>query len=266
MQGTRIKKLAVVTALACLASAVVVGLSAAAPTKVKKGPIVVTFNGGISPRSLPRSGSAPVGVQMGGKITTSDHANPPILKRIILDINRKGVIQTKGLGRCSLGKLKNASQAGAKRSCADAIVGKGSVTSRVRLPEQSPFASIGSMVAFNGRYKGHQAVFAQVASGAPLPLTYVIVFVVKKTKGTFGTKMIGTLPEIASSYGHITAFNLSLRRTYRFHGRRMSFASASCPAPKGLHGAQFALARVGYEFEGGPNMDATLIRRCNVRG
>jgi hypothetical protein len=175
------------------------------------------------------------------------------------------VIQTKGLGRCSLGKLKNASQAGAKRSCADAIVGKGSVTSRVSLPDQAPFASIGSMVAFNGRYKGHQAVFAQVSSGAPLPLTYVIVFVVKKEHGTFGTKMIGTLPEIASSYGHITAFNLSLRRTYRFHGRRMSFASASCPAPKGFNSANFPLAKVGYQFEDGPSIEATLVRQCRVR-
>jgi hypothetical protein len=264
MQGTRIKKLAVVTALACLASAALTGPASA--EREKKGPIEVSFNGGISPRSLPRSGSAPVGVQMGGRITTSDRDNTPILKRIILDINRKGVIQTKGLGRCSLGKLKNASQAGAKRSCADAIVGKGSVTSRVRLPEQSPFASIGSMVAFNGRYKGHQAVFAQVASGAPLPLTYVIVFVVKKSHGTFGTKLVGTLPEIASSYGHITAFNLSLRRTYRFHGRRMSFASAGCPAPKGFPGAQFPLVQVGYQFEDGTTVSEKLIRDCKVRG
>jgi hypothetical protein len=78
--------------------------------------------------------------------------------------------------------------------------------------------------------------------------------------------MIGTLPDIASSYGHITAFNLSLRRTYRFHGRKMSFASASCPAPKGFNSANFPLAKVGYKFENGPSISATLVRQCRVRG
>jgi hypothetical protein len=264
MRGNHFRTTALAAALACLLSMLAAGLAVA--EREKKGPITVTFNGGISPRKLPRAATAPVGVQMGGRIKTSDSANPPILETIILDINREGVIQTRGLARCPLGRLKNASQAGAKRSCADAIVGKGSVTSRVSLPEQPAFASIGSMVAFNGRYKGKPAVFAQVSSGAPLPLTYVIVFAIKKTKGTFGTKMIGTLPEIASSYGYITAFNLSLRRTYRHGGKKLSFASASCPAAKGFGSAQFPLAKVGYEFEGGPKINATLVRQCRVRG
>jgi hypothetical protein len=77
--------------------------------------------------------------------------------------------------------------------------------------------------------------------------------------------MIGTLPEIASSYGYITAFNLSLRRTYRYRGKRLSYASASCPAPKGFPSAQFPLAKVGYEFEDGRKLSATLIRECRVR-
>jgi hypothetical protein len=264
MQRTRFRTLAVLATLACVAGALFAGVSHAERKKV--GSITVTFNGGISPQRLPRSGTAPVGVQMGGKIKTSDSGNPPVLERIILDINRNGIIQTKGLGRCSLGKLKNASQAGAKRSCGDALVGRGSVTSRVSLPDQHAFASNGSLLAFNGRYKGRQAVFAQVSSGAPLPLTYVIVFVVEKGHGAFGTKLVGTLPDIASSYGYITAFNLSLRRTYRFHGRKLSYASAGCPAPKGFPGAQFPLAQVGYEFENGTTVSEKLIRDCKVRG
>ena len=263
MQKTRLTKLAALTTLACVAAGVSVALAA---NVVKKEEITVTFNGGISPRKLPRTGTAPVGVQMGGKIKSSNDASPPVLERIVLDINRNGVLQTQGLPRCSLGKLKNATSAGARRSCGDALVGRGSVTSRVSLPDQGAFASNGALLAFNGRYKGHSAVFAQVSSGAPLPLTYVIVFEVKKGKGTFGTSLVGTLPEIASSYGYITAFNLSLRRTYHFHGKRLSYASAGCPAPKGFSSANFALAKVGYQFEDGRKVSATLIRQCKVRG
>jgi hypothetical protein len=264
MRRNSLRTLALLATLASAVSVVFAGVSHAERKKV--GDITVTFNGGISPQRLPRSGTAPVGVQMGGKIKTSDSANPPVLQRIILDINRNGVLQTKGLGRCSLGKLKNATPAGAKRSCGDALVGRGSVTSRVSLPDQHAFASNGAMLAFNGRYRGRSAVFAQVSSGAPLPLTYVIVFQVGKGHGPFGTKLIGTLPEIASSYGYITAFNLSLRRTYHYRGRTLSYASAGCPAPKGFPGAQFPLVQVGYEFEDGTTVSEKLIRDCKVRG
>jgi hypothetical protein len=226
----------------------------------------VTFNGQITPKKLPRTGTAPVGVQMGGRIATTDRSIPPKLERIILDINRNGQLQTKGLPKCSLGKLKSISSQGARRACGDALIGRGSVTSRVSLPNQPAFASSGPMLAFNGRHKGRPAIFAQVATGAPLPLTYVIVFEVKKKGGTFGNSLVGTLPPIASEYGYITAFNMSLRRQYRFHGKRMSYASGSCPAPKGFPGASFTFARVSYEFADGRKLSSKLVRECKVRG
>ncbi|MGH8432225.1 MAG: hypothetical protein ACREUF_17665, partial [Solimonas sp.] len=167
---------------------------------------------------------------------------------------------------CSLGKLKSISSEGARKACGDALIGSGSVTSRVSLPDQGAFASSGPMLAFNGRHKGKPAVFAQVATGAPLPLTYVIVFEVKKKGGTFGNSLIGTLPPIASEYGYITAFNLSLRRQYSFRGEKMSYASAGCPAPKGFTQAQFTFAKVSYVFADGKELSSKLVRTCKVRG
>ena len=229
------------------------------------GSVLVTFNGSIFPRKLPRTGSAPVGVQMGGRISTADRSEPPILDRIILDINRLGSLQTRGLPRCPLRKIRSISSAGARRACGSALIGRGSVTSRVSLPGQGAFASLGVLLAFNGRFKGHTAIFAQVASGAPLPLTYVIVFRVRKLRGTFGTSLVGMLPPIASEYGYISAFNLSLRRIYRHSGKRMSYASAGCPAPRGFSEANFPLARVKYQFSDGRKISSVLVRKCRVR-
>jgi len=253
-------------ALSALCAGVMLAVTAPAAEIVRKANLQVTFDGQISPRKLPRSGVAPVGVRMSGKINTLDRSIPPKLERIFLEINRNGKLQTKGLPRCALGKLKSISSQGARRACGKALIGKGSVTSRVSLPGQGAFASNGDMLAFNGRYKGKPAVFAQVATGAPLPLTYVIIFEVRKKGGTFGNSLIGTLPPIASEYGYITAFNLSLRRQYAFRGKRMSYASGSCPAPKGFPGAQFPFAKVKYEFADGRNLGATLVKECRVRG
>ena len=259
--GRKLALLGLGAALALLALA-----NLAQAELAQKGNLQVAFNGQISPSKLPRSTPAPVSVQMGGKIKTTDKSTPPKLERIVLDINAVGKIDTKGLPACPLARLGSISSNGARKACGDALVGHGNVTSRVTLPGQGAFASNGPLLAFNGKFKGHQAVFAQVASGAPLPLTYVIVFEVRKTKGTFGTELIGTLPPIASEYGYISAFDLSLGRTYTSHGKKMSFASASCPAPKGFTGASFPFAKASYEFAGGATLSSTLVRQCKVRG
>ncbi|MBA3865545.1 MAG: hypothetical protein H0X42_04235 [Solirubrobacterales bacterium] len=251
---------------AALCVAALLALAALASAEIaQKGTLRVSFNGQIAPVKLPRSEQAPVSVQMGGKIKTTDKSTPPRLERILLSINAHGVIQTKGLALCSLGKLNSVSAATAKKVCGEALIGHGNVTSRVSLPGQGAFASNGSLLAFNGKVNGRPAVLAQIESGPPLPLTYVIVFEVKKTKGTFGTELIGTLPPIASEYGYISAFNLSLGRSYAFHGEKLSYASASCPAPKGFPGASFPFAKASYEFAGGETLSSTLVRQCKVK-
>jgi hypothetical protein len=260
----RSRKPALAAATAALA---LLGLgSLASAEQAQQGNLLVSFNGGIAPQKLPRTEPAPVNVQMGGKIKTTDRSTPPKLEQIVLQINSNGVIQTKGLGSCSLAKLNAVSSATAKKSCASALIGHGNVTSRVSLPGQGAFASNGVLEAFNGTYKGHSAVFAQVESGPPLPLTYVIVFEVKSSGGTFGTTLTGTLPQIASEYGYISAFNLSLGATYSYHGRKLSYASASCPAPKGFPGASFPFAKASYVFAGGVTLSSKLVRDCKVRG
>jgi hypothetical protein len=231
----------------------------------QKGSLRVAFSGGIAPGKLPRTEAAPVNVVVGSKITTIDRSAPPKLERIRIAVNRKGKIQNEGLPNCPLAKLNSVSSARAKRACGAALIGHGNVTSRVSLPGQGAFASNGPLLAFNGRYKGQPAVLAQVASGAPLPLTYVIVFEVKKTAGTFGTELLGVLPPIASEYGYISAFNLSLGRKYTYKGQRLSYASASCPAPEGFPGASFPFAKASYEFAGGTTLSSTLVRDCKVR-
>jgi hypothetical protein len=259
--------------IAALAAAIAIALAAATGAQghgeaavVQKGDLRVTFSGGISPAKLPRSGAAPVSVRMGGKIRTTDGSTPPKLSQIVLEINRKGKISTTGLPTCSLGKLNSATTASARRSCGDALIGHGNVTSRVSLPGQNAFASNGQLLAFNGRYKGHLAVLAHVETGPPLPLTYVIVFQVGRGKGQFGYKLVGALPPIASEYGYITAFDLSLGRRYSFHGRKVSYARASCPAPKGFSQVSFPFAHVSYIFENGANLSTKVEGTCRVRG
>jgi hypothetical protein len=260
--GLRTKALLLTAAVCVLTLAVA---TATQGESFRKFPLQVAINGGITPTKLPREELAPVSVLMSGKIATLDRSVPPKLEKIVLEINSEGVLDNRGLPTCSLNKLNSLSSAAAKKTCAGALVGHGNVTSRVYLPNQGAFASSGDLLAFNGRIHGRPAVLAQVASEAPLPLTYVIAFEIKKQGGRFGTAMIGTLPPIASEYGYISGFSLALSRNYISHGKQKSFASASCPAPKGFTLASFPFARASYVFAGGLKLGGVLVRDCKVR-
>jgi hypothetical protein len=255
---------ALAAAAMCLCALALAALAQA--EVVRKGNLQGSFNGSISPRSLPRTELAPVAVQLGGRIATTDRSVPPKLEQITLAINSHGKLDSRGLPTCSLAKLNSVTASQAKKSCGGALVGHGNVTSRVSLPGQGAFASNADLLAFNGKLNGKPAVLAQVSSGAPLPLTYVIAFEVRKAGGTFGTQLVAALPPIASEYGYISSFSLSLSRQYESHGKKRSFASASCPAPEGFPGASFAFAKASYEFAGGITLGASLNRDCKVRG
>lgn len=256
------RKLAVLALAGALA---LLGAAGAHAELVREGDIVVSFVGGISPARLPRTVPAPVTVQLGAQIKTTDGSIPPRLEQIVLQINRHGSLRPDGLPTCPIGKLESVSAATARRACAAALVGHGKVASRITLPEQAPFDSTGPLLAFNGRVGGRPAILAQVTSVQPLPLTYVIVFkVTKAAHGEYGTVLSAGLPLIASHYGYISAFELSLGRRYTRDGRAQSFASADCPAPAGFPGAPFALARSSYGFAGGLTVSSVLVRQCRV--
>ena len=242
------------------------GAGVAHAVTVKNKNLQVTFNGDIAPVKLPRTGTAPVAVQMESKIKTTDGTPAPELKTINLAINSHGIINSKGLPSCPLAKLNSVSSATAEKVCGPAMVGHGNVTTRVELPGQGAFASNGKLLAFNGRLGGKPAVFAQVASGAPLPLTYVIQFVIKKAKGEFGNELVATLPPIASSYGVISAFDLSLKRSFMSNGKKQSYVSANCPAPKGFPSVTFAFANARFGFADGRVLESKLERSCKVKG
>jgi hypothetical protein len=258
------KKVALAGAALVLCAAL--ATSYAQAERAQKGKVQIKVGGGIVPTRLPRSRPAPVGVLMSAAITTTDRSTPPELKEIVMEINRHGALQTKGLASCSLTTLETSSAAQAKQACAGALLGHGNVSTHIALPSQGAFASQGELLAFNGRLHGRPAILAQVTASHPLALDFVIRFEIKKSKGTFGTKLVGTVPPIASGYGEITAINLSLKRTYRHHGKQMSVLSAACPAPAGFPGASFPFARTSFAFADGTSIAIAMTRNCKVRG
>jgi hypothetical protein len=251
-------------ALALLVAGAVAGV---AQGEVEQdGNVIVAFDGGISPRALPRTGVAPVTVNIDSTFKAVDGADPPPqLQQISIGINRGGKIFDRGLPTCRVRKIQPTTIKAARRICGGAIVGSGHVEVRVHLTNQEPFTFNGPLLVFNAeRSGGDRRLLAQVYGVKP-PSAFVLTFKVLKTKGKFGTVINTTLPKPARQWAYVTHFDMRLRRTYTYQGQRHSYISAGCAAPEGFPGAVYPFARGRFDFAGGRQVETTLIRDCTVR-
>lgn len=234
--------------------------------RVQEGNIAVEFDGGISPHALPRDGDAPVAVTIDSSFQAIDGTDPPPqLQRISIGINREGRIFDRGLPTCRVRSIQPATIRAARRICGGAIVGSGRVAVRVHLANQSPFTFKGPLLVFNGRRSGgERRLLAQVYGIRP-PSAFVLTFKVRRTKGVFGTVIQTTLPKEARDWAYVTNFDMKLRRSYTYQGKRHSYVNAGCPAPDGFTVALFQFARATFEFAGGREVTNELTRTCRVR-
>ncbi|MBS1892005.1 MAG: hypothetical protein JST59_11975 [Actinobacteria bacterium] len=256
------RRIALLAALCCAAFLPVPG---AAGETVRQGSLQVSFGGSVSPRLLPRVGTTPIAVTIRGHVRALTAAPPPSLRRIAIEVNRLGVLERAGLPACPAGRLRASSTEAALRECGDAKVGEGRVSGVLVLPEQSPTPFGGRVVAFNGTLPdGRPAILAHLYTARPAPYTFVLAFQVSRAHGTFGTRLVATVPVKTRRTAHITSFTLRLHRTYEAGGERRSYLSAGCPAPAGFPSATFPLVRASYGFEGEKTVSDTLVRTCRV--
>jgi hypothetical protein len=233
---------------------------------IQEGNVRVALSGSLTPKRLPRHGTAPVTVSIGGHISQSGNGPPPQLQEVTFAFNSAGKLDLKGLPHCRLGHIDPSTSSEALLACRSSLIGEGRFSANVRFPEQSPFPSQGKVLAFNGVLRGRPTIFAHVYGVKPVPTSYVLPLEIKKAKGTFGTLLHAFLPQATGEWGYVTGLSLKLGRTYSSHGKRRSFLSAGCPAPKGFPGAIFPLLRSSFSFVGGKTLSATLNRSCKARG
>lgn len=232
---------------------------------VLKEGVKISVRGKLRPTVLPRRGRVPIGVSLGGRISSIDASEPPKLTKLTIELNRSGHLDTRGLPRCRLRSIRPSTNREALEACRPSLVGEGSFSANVRFPEQSPFPSNGKVLAFNGVTHGRQAIFAHIYGTEPVPTSYVLSFEVRHGKGIFGTVLAASFPEVTGEWGYVTGLTMSLHRRFSFRGRTRGYLSAGCPAPAGFTKALFPLARTSFEFEGGLAIPTTLNRTCTVR-
>jgi hypothetical protein len=232
----------------------------------QKGNLRITVDGKLSPKRLPRIGSAPISVSIGGRIDTTDASLPPQLKRLRIELNRRGQLDRVGLPTCKYSRIQPGSSSHALAGCRSALVGRGSFTADITLAGQAPYPTRGDLLVFNGLKGGKPVLYGHIYSARPFATSFVIVFALRKVrKGDYGTALDASLPKAMDSWGRLTGLRMTLSRRYAYRGGSHSFIRAGCPAPKGFPGAVFPLARTSFGFAGGKDLSSVFTDTCKVK-
>lgn len=231
------------------------------PIVVTVGNLRLTANGNFSPTALPKNEFAPITLNLSGKIETLDHTHPPAIQEVIVETDKNGAINAKGLPVCTSSKLQAQTTAKARAICGPAIVGEGTTSVEVAFPEQRPFTIKSELLVFDGGVSGGKTkVFVHAYLSSPVSAAVVVpVTVTKIHHGRYGLKTVAKIPKIAGGYGSPLSFSLKVGRKFTYKGKKQSYLLAKCPD------GHLQAKGVGV-FSGPVRLAGSLVRSCKPKG
>jgi hypothetical protein len=251
-------------AIATLLAVALLTTSASAE-RAQSGNLIVSLQGGISPRRLPRDQRVPVAVRLGGRVLTVDRGPLPRVNWIRLELAWRGQLDTQGLAVCPKARLRGTDTHQALEACGRARVGMGHLFAKVFVPNQPPFDVHAHLTAFNGRTEaGRHAVLVHAYATSP-PVSFVIPFSVHHRSGNFRTVLVALIRRSAGPWPHVADFQIHVARNFIYRGKPHSYLSASCPVPHGFTAGFLSFARATYTFAGGDQLTTETVRSCRAR-
>jgi hypothetical protein len=249
----------------CLFAATLAIAGLALGATVQQGGLRITAQAQLKPYKLPRKTPAPIAIFVAGHLQNATGGIPPQLQELKIEVNRHGLLQSKGLPVCKVGSIQPASTERALSQCGDALIGSGQFWAQIVLPDQGAYPTQGRLLIFNGREGGSPVILAHIYTSHPFNSSFVIPFSIKHvSKGPYGTELRASLPQALGDWGYLDRIKLTLRRKYTYKGRQLSYFNAACPAPGKAKRASFALAYAEFSFAGRPPLGATVNKTCGV--
>jgi hypothetical protein len=238
----------------------------ASAATIQSGGLRITALAQLKPYKLPRDKPAPIAVFIAGHLQSTKGGVPPQLQKLRIEVNKHGLLQSRGLPVCRIPEVQPASTQRALTNCRDALIGSGQFWANIVLPDQGAYRTQGRLLIFNGREGGKPVILAHIYTSHPFNTSFVIPFAMRKIhKGPYGTELEASLPEALGSWGYLDRIKLTLKRKYTYRGAHLSYFNAACPAIKGARRAAFPLAYATFSFAGRPSMSATVNKTCGVK-
>ncbi len=225
---------------------------------VKVGNLVLTADGGFTPRILPRSTYAPINFEGNANLKAVDGSVPPPLQQLVLDFDRDGRLDTTGIPVCQPSQLEEVLPQEARRRCPGAIVGTGHAEALINLGGQ-PLLASSPITLFNGpRLGGKPTVILHARTTVPAVQNFIITIPIEKRGGEFRYRATIDLPPIAGGAGSLVHLDASVGKRYRLGGKERSYVAARC-------GDGVLRTRGRFTFSDGTIIEGSVEKGCTVR-
>ncbi|HEY6145608.1 MAG TPA: hypothetical protein VIV13_04995 [Solirubrobacterales bacterium] len=243
---------AAVLIAAMLAAAAIAG---AAPwQKVIVGELEVQYNGDFTPKVISKTKPTPISFNAAAKIASLDpvEKHPPAVREVVIEGDKHGSIDVKGILTCTSGKLQSRTSKAAREVCGPAVIGSGRTDVEIKFPEQPPILVHSELLAFNGGVKaGVTTLYIHAFLTAPVTAAVVTTVKIKKIhNGRYGLESIASVPKIAGGSGSPIFFTLTLKK---------GIIKATCPDGH-------LQARGTAVFTDGTKANGTVVRPCTGTG
>jgi len=187
------------------------------------------FRSRVAPKRLPKEQLAQAAVTLKAKITTTDGAHPPALRKLKVNFDRDIAIYAKGLPVCHPFR-RYRSAADLKARCRSAIIGHGAAEIEIASPGEASTKAPARLTVYNGGIRSgvtilYVAAFTTASTRNP---TVTIVKVSKIHRGHTGMRAVVKIPRIANGNASLLNFEVRLARRFTYRGQQKSYVLASC--------------------------------------
>lgn len=226
---------------------------------VKIGNLVLTADGGFTPRTLPLRTFAPIDFTGHADLKSVDGSVPPPLQQVVLDFDRDGRLSTAGLPVCQPSLLEEVTPAEARRRCPNAIVGTGHVSALITREAAPPVLASSPITLFNGPPQaGHPTVILHARTTVPATQNFVLTIPVEKRGGFYRYRATVEVPPIAAGRGSLIHLDVKVGKRYRYRGSERSYTTARC-------GDGIFRTRGRFTFAGNLIIEGSVEKPCTVR-
>lgn len=247
------KALAAVSVLALLA------VGSASGITLRAGNLVVQGDGGFAPKALPQDHDAPITLFGHGRLHTLDGTRPSPLRHAVIELDKHGHAETRGLETCTQRRLVATTTKQARKACPGAIVGTGFGTAVIQLPEQRPIEVSSPLTIFNAPEKdGNPTGIGHAYLSYPIPTTYLVEAELETVHhGRYGYRVEVDFPKIAGGYGSPISGRLKIDKKWTYKGMRLSVANARCADGR-------LQAKIELTFEDETFLQGSAFKRCTI--
>jgi hypothetical protein len=194
---------------------------------IKVGNLELKADGGFRPSALPRASYAPIDFRGHADLINTEGGAPTPLQEVILEFDRDGKLETKGLPVCPAGRISHSTVGQARKKCADAMVGTGHVGA-ILFFEGVPVTIRVKATLFNGPKKnGNPTVIGHAYTTIPSPHAYTVVIPITPRSGAYRYRATFDVPKLANG-GILTHVDGRIGRRYTLHGKKRSYVAAKC--------------------------------------